>query len=116
MIRRPPISTRTDTLFPYTTLFRSLAPCLENRLQQFRRKPDRASGRLLRRLALAVLVFLGRRLFDCDQPRRLGVACGFLGRQTMELARLGRSEERQIDHIMIGHAPVGAADMLAVRE
>src|SRR3546814_7105706 len=26
MIRRPPRSTRTDTLFPYTTLFRS--PCL----------------------------------------------------------------------------------------
>src|SRR3546814_5780110 len=24
MIRRPPSSTRTDTLFPYTTLFRSL--------------------------------------------------------------------------------------------
>src|SRR3546814_5244506 len=23
MVRRPPISTRTDTLFPYTTLFRS---------------------------------------------------------------------------------------------
>src|SRR3546814_8322310 len=30
MIRRPPRSTRTDTLFPYTTLFRSLLyvrPC-----------------------------------------------------------------------------------------
>src|SRR3546814_13538336 len=30
MIRRPPRSTRTDTLFPYTTLFRSLVdaqPC-----------------------------------------------------------------------------------------
>src|SRR3546814_20368015 len=26
MIRRPPRSTRTDTLFPYTTLFRSFAP------------------------------------------------------------------------------------------
>src|SRR3546814_11335472 len=26
MIRRPPGSTRTDTLFPYTTLFRSLFP------------------------------------------------------------------------------------------
>src|SRR3546814_13731795 len=26
MIRRPPRSTRTDTLFPYTTLFRSGAP------------------------------------------------------------------------------------------
>src|SRR3546814_4063123 len=24
MLRRPPISTRTDTLFPYTTLFRSV--------------------------------------------------------------------------------------------
>src|SRR3546814_15669769 len=26
MIRRPPRSTRTDTLFPYTTLFRSIDP------------------------------------------------------------------------------------------
>src|SRR3546814_1812628 len=26
MIRRPPRSTRTDTLFPYTTLFRSRKP------------------------------------------------------------------------------------------
>src|SRR3546814_12958904 len=29
MIRRPPRSTRTDTLFPYTTLFRSVF-CLDN--------------------------------------------------------------------------------------
>src|SRR3546814_19522564 len=29
MIRRPPISTRTDTLFPYTTLFRSLETALD---------------------------------------------------------------------------------------
>src|SRR3546814_13073545 len=29
MIRRPPRSTRTDTLFPYTTLFRSQAPNLK---------------------------------------------------------------------------------------
>src|SRR3546814_20535609 len=28
MIRRPPRSTRTDTLFPYTTLFRSCQLCL----------------------------------------------------------------------------------------
>src|SRR3546814_8689799 len=27
MIRRPPSSTRTDTLFPYTTLFRSVIRC-----------------------------------------------------------------------------------------
>src|SRR3546814_1795366 len=34
MIRRPPRSTRTDTLFPYTTLFRS-------RLDASRRLPGR---------------------------------------------------------------------------
>src|SRR3546814_3297228 len=31
MIRRPPRSTRTDTLFPYTTLFRSI----ENPMREF---------------------------------------------------------------------------------
>src|SRR3546814_2630464 len=30
MIRRPPRSTRTDTLFPYTTLFRSHFPALRS--------------------------------------------------------------------------------------
>src|SRR3546814_17179420 len=30
MIRRPPRSTRTDTLFPYTTLFRSAQPILNH--------------------------------------------------------------------------------------
>src|SRR3546814_12058765 len=30
MLRRPPRSTRTDTLFPYTTLFRSKAPQIDN--------------------------------------------------------------------------------------
>src|SRR3546814_2644636 len=30
MIRRPPRSTRTDTLFPYTTLFRSPRRCAKN--------------------------------------------------------------------------------------
>src|SRR3546814_1604929 len=33
MIRRPPRSTRTDTLFPYTTLFRSPARYPVDRLQ-----------------------------------------------------------------------------------
>src|SRR3546814_11034437 len=36
MKRRPPRSTRTDTLFPYTTLFRSLHRQLD-RLEQFAR-------------------------------------------------------------------------------
>src|SRR3546814_4629560 len=40
MIRRPPRSTRADTLFPYTTLFRS-----------FRRRSDRPVARHLRQSA-----------------------------------------------------------------
>src|SRR3546814_5549884 len=35
MIRRPPRSTRTDTLFPYTTLFRSRTVFFLHRLQTF---------------------------------------------------------------------------------
>src|SRR3546814_8658608 len=34
MIRRPPRSTRTDTLFPYTTLFRSICDIEKSRLQR----------------------------------------------------------------------------------
>src|SRR3546814_14192721 len=37
MIRRPPRSTRTDTLFPYTTLFRSFVPGGVPQLVQSRR-------------------------------------------------------------------------------
>src|SRR3546814_5356441 len=42
MIRRPPRSTRTDTLFPYTTLFRSPWDRLSGRLPGVR--PDLAPG------------------------------------------------------------------------
>src|SRR3546814_1149150 len=34
-IRRPPRSTRTDTLFPYTTLFRSIASTLQAALDRW---------------------------------------------------------------------------------
>src|SRR3546814_12052863 len=37
MIRRPPRSTRTDTLFPYTTLFRSLHRALTSPSDDARR-------------------------------------------------------------------------------
>src|SRR3546814_8449648 len=35
MIRRPPRSTRTYTLFPYTTLFRSVRLCAEDPAQNY---------------------------------------------------------------------------------
>src|SRR3546814_1851922 len=41
MIRRPPISTRTDTLFPYTTLFRSGA---SGGSRQHPRRPNSKKG------------------------------------------------------------------------
>src|SRR3546814_6510031 len=43
MIRRPPRSTRTDTLFPYTTLFRSVLTflALARRLQAAREEQER---------------------------------------------------------------------------
>src|SRR3546814_4230212 len=47
MIRRPPRSTRTDTLFPYTTLFRS------RRLAPFR--PSRRLGAAPRRRMMAAM-------------------------------------------------------------
>src|SRR3546814_20417826 len=44
MIRRPPRSTRTDTLFPYTTLFRSAERCPDVRRdpRSERRSPGHA--------------------------------------------------------------------------
>src|SRR3546814_54952 len=48
MIRRPPRSTRTDTLFPYTTLFRSARPhpgAAARRLRQGRRRTGRRRRR-----------------------------------------------------------------------
>src|SRR3546814_14433229 len=46
MILRPPISTRTDTLFPYTTLFRSLPARIPRNFpkpQRFKRPGDSAA-------------------------------------------------------------------------
>src|SRR3546814_11531182 len=48
MIRRPPRSTRTDTLFPYTTLFRSILAIAVER--------HGAARRLVRAMPLAVML------------------------------------------------------------
>src|SRR3546814_10184617 len=45
MIRRPPRSTRTDTLFPYTTLFRSLREGREARRDMIETAPCRPRAR-----------------------------------------------------------------------
>src|SRR3546814_19061725 len=48
MIRRPPISTRTDTLFPYTTLFRSLLPLRHALTNEHIEQPRFDDGLLVR--------------------------------------------------------------------
>src|SRR3546814_20714588 len=77
MIRRPPRSTRTDTLFPYTTLFRSLAaqPCAAyKRLLSFR--PWGAPAAMdLAVTELAARLPPGQRLHGLDAgAKTLGVA------------------------------------------
>src|SRR3546814_12073620 len=53
MIRRPPRSTRTDTLFPYTTLFRSSTDALGLILSKLPATLELAF------LALVIAIFLG---------------------------------------------------------
>src|SRR3546814_4586600 len=77
MIRRPPRSTRTDTLFPYTTLFRSLV-ANSNLLRSHARLDTLAGGRrqirrCLERHAARLGTFddrMGKRMlapcFDCS--------------------------------------------------
>src|SRR3546814_5657695 len=89
MIRRPPRSTRTDTLFPYTTLFRSLdfLEPRQRRGSRLLRVGDRIADRGLRdfldlrgdeadlaRLKLGQLFDLGPHAADAiDEMRRPGL-------------------------------------------
>src|SRR3546814_14982790 len=64
MIRRPPRSTRTDTLFPYTTLFRSpLSPyAAVPRLCERRKRPLCADPQVsAARVGLSFLLTAGQR-------------------------------------------------------
>src|SRR3546814_4090911 len=74
MIRRPPRSTRTDTLFPYTTLFRSLA-VIDDFLQ--RSQAERLAnlqalppgGSFAERLRYLLRSYLAPPLSDADTKR-----------------------------------------------
>src|SRR3546814_4426977 len=71
MLRRPPRSTRTDTLFPYTTLVRSaenIAQQLERRVA-FRRALKRAVQSAMRLGAQGIRINVGGRLGGAEIAR-----------------------------------------------
>src|SRR3546814_20145927 len=99
MIRRPPRSTRTDTLFPYTTLFRSaldLAPPPQGR-QTKARAPvvigldDRAED------ACEIADFLGNQevaLHEALDVQQAGVRVEAHARRDLLLHEIGRASCR----------------------
>src|SRR3546814_2162701 len=88
MIRRPPRSTRTDTLFPYTTLFRSLSSRRAmDKLPQG--SPDHVSTRGIPPRLLSPHAARGRGL----RPSRAGAVPGRL-----RLFAGGRQSRRSEEH------------------
>src|SRR3546814_2310977 len=100
MIRRPPRSTRTDTLFPYTTLFRSVYSSIDHGGRYaFANQPGIVHWNLAQ-LAQCLLPIL-----DQDDDRALAAAQqaidGFAPRFEAELTavlrrKLGLGEAREI--------------------
>src|SRR3546814_16974675 len=73
MLRRPPISTRTDTLFPYTMLFRSPARVSRDAGPWRTGSRDTAACRSDRRLETGGSRILGQRGARNCAPEPLGV-------------------------------------------
>src|SRR3546814_10564993 len=98
MIRRPPRSTRTDTPFPYTTLFRSAAPGGRRHLSGARAGRHRCDGvldagdRPRRRLPSGGEVLLPPRLAPAVRAPRVHVQHGERSEEhTSELQSLMRN-------------------------
>src|SRR3546814_3239880 len=97
MIRRPPRSTRTDTLFPYTTLFRSLLEAaLQARLLSIRRIDPRIALALAGLRSNAPVSVVAER---CDLSQRhftrsFREAVGLAPKAWCRVHRFGRALER----------------------
>src|SRR3546814_18613840 len=91
MIRRPPRSTRTDTLFPYTTLFRSL-------VAEHRIAVERHLG-VEHQQFVAVLAFANRERVDFDLLGIGAEECGIKAAKNFGrlLGEVTRQAERRGD-------------------
>src|SRR3546814_12694439 len=98
MIRRPPRSTRTDTLFPYTTLFRSLALREGDRIRWTAN--DKARGLFNSALARVATVESGAIVVEMADRQQLRLAEGAPMLSRLDLAYSlnmhMRSEERRV--------------------
>src|SRR3546814_10102225 len=117
MIRRPPRSTRTDTLFPFTTLFRSKGSCIPSGIGRDRFRPDPAMRERTRRLAGAeegtlLLGTVGHFGADKGVDLAIGAFQAFLRRNPGRDARLlvlGRGDPAQESEMRSLVAPEFAA-------
>src|SRR3546814_19122312 len=94
MIRRPPRSTRTDTLFPYTTLFRS------NKASATQIDDEEAKRKSIQSVEIGVSVL--KVLADAEGPQRLRDIAAVSGLSRSQAHRYllsyvnTRSEERRV--------------------
>src|SRR3546814_10347504 len=95
MIRRPPRSTRTDTLFPYTTLFRSD--------RRSRTLPRRLSARIFRRDAPAYHARLGADARTAAADRRRADDCARHAQPARGARTDGRIDARDGDRAAAHH-------------
>src|SRR3546814_1303293 len=83
MIRRPPRSTRTDTLFPYTTLFRSAVIDRQYVVDAFHDESVAGAQPLIRRLHRELITAIGVTLVveieAIETAQQLGVRLGTPG-------------------------------------
>src|SRR3546814_10269190 len=98
MIRRPPRSTRTDTLFPYTTLFRSLLV-------------ERAGGAQVDDVATDAFArqLVGDRLAEAEQH------AGRNDRHILARPREARMAEGD-EMLAVGHLAAGGVECLVLAE
>src|SRR3546814_2566866 len=92
MIRRPPRSTRTDTLFPYTTLFRSSQEVAARRVVAV----DRRADEIVAARIADVLRHVGHQRADVDHARGLRVVSGRYGRNAALRRAIAGPHEGQI--------------------
>src|SRR3546814_2313766 len=110
MIRRPPRSTRTDTLFPYTTLFRSLVHLALVDQPVDRRCPiGRVGGQAHRADDLVALSAPRSAVWERPDHRPLPVRvadhdiCGAEGIATRAVALLGQQVDRKSTRLNSSH-------------